>query len=503
MKKEAYLIVDIGTGNVRVALTETSGRVVEIARGDVHYITDPVQVDALHFNPDELWQQIIVLAKQVLSATPSYSVKAITASSQREGVVLLDKEGNGLIGMPNHDHRGRSSEHLLSLAEKQAIYRKAGRYPSSLFSAFKLIGIRREKPEIFKKTACMISISDWAQYQLSGVLGYEHAQASETLLYDVGQQRWSEELCKLCRIDPALLPPLHLSGTILGPLRTELASRWNLDPATPVIVGGADTQLALKSTQPALGDIALVAGTTTPIVMVTDHFITDKDFRTWTNRHVEYDRFVLEANAGVTGLNYQRLKDIFYPNESYSVIEAELQALEKQRSTPTASSDERIAASVTASLGSLVAQEQHPLTTGGFIFNVPVGSGLSRAQFVWAALWDIACCIKENYDVLCSVTPYTKDYVWGCSGGMQSKILRQFTANLIGKEIRMRTNHTQASVIGGAIICAQTMGDIGYIESATESTIADPVAGPATTAHYRQWRAVRSKLQDAYLPCQS
>ena len=39
---------------------------------------------------------------------------------------------------------------------------------------------------------------------------------------------------------------------------------------------------------------------------------------------------MFEANAGVTGLNYQRLKKIFYPNESYEVIEQELVSVQKQ-----------------------------------------------------------------------------------------------------------------------------------------------------------------------------
>lgn len=499
MKKEVYLIVDIGTGNVRVALTETSGRVLEVARDDVHYFADPRRPEALHFDPEQLWRQINDLAGQVLSKSTSLTVKAITTSSQREGVVLLDEKGSGLIGMPNHDHRGRSLEHVLSEEDKRIIYKKAGRYPSSLFSAFKLKGIQQEQPELFKKTTHMVSISDWAAYQLSGVLGYEHAQASETLLYDVGQQQWSDELCRLCQIDRKLLPPLHLSGTILGPLKPALATVWQIGPDIPVIVGGADTQLALKSTQPAIGDIALVAGTTTPIVMVTDHFITDKDYRTWTNRHVEKDRFILEANAGVTGLNYQRLKEIFYPNEAYSVIEAELEAIEKQRRIRAANADQTDLAAVTASLGSLVAQESRPLTTGGFIFNVPVGPGLSRAEFVWAALWDIACCIKENYDVLCSVAAYNKDYVWGCSGGMQSRMLRRFTAGLIGQEIRMRINHTQASVVGGAVICAETLGALASVETATESTTAQLQDKAAFEALYSQWKAVRAQMQAAYL----
>jgi autoinducer 2 (AI-2) kinase len=272
-----------------------------------------------------------------------------------------------------------------------------------------------------------------------------------------------------------------------------LLTDWGLSAASIVIVGGADTQLALKSTQPSLGDIAVVSGTTTPIVMVSERFLTDPLQRTWSNRHVVADQFILEANAGVTGLNYQRLKEIFYPNESYEVIAEELRALEKVLDK----TDRQWPAPVTASLGSLIARERYPLTTGGFSFQVPVSGTLSRAQFIWAALWDIACCIKENLEVLCEVVPYEKDYIWGCSGGMQSTLLRQFVATLTGKEIWLRSRHTQASVIGGAIICGEVMGNRDFEDTQIEKTL--PLEDIRYQEYYGQWKKVRQKMQAAYM----
>lgn len=493
MQKEGYLIIDIGTGNVRVAITDTAGTVLEIARDDVHYIMDDPQLGAMHFDPNQLWRQISQLTKTVLAAVPAVKILAITSSSQREGVVLIGKDGRAVIGFPNHDHRGRKIEGALSASEVELIYRKAGRFPGSLFSAFKVVAWQREFPQAFEQVIKMVSISDWATYELTGILGYEHAQASETLVYSVPDQSWSDELCRLLDFPVELLPPLHVSGTRLGPLKPGLLTDWGLSAASIVIVGGADTQLALKSTQPSLGDIAVVSGTTTPIVMVSEQFLTDPLQRTWSNRHVVTDQFILEANAGVTGLNYQRLKEIFYPNESYEVIAEELRALEKVLDK----TDRQWPAPVTASLGSLIARERYPLTTGGFSFQVPVSGTLSRAQFIWAALWDIACCIKENLEVLCEVVPYEKDYIWGCSGGMQSTLLRQFVATLTGKEIWLRSRHTQASVIGGAIICGEVMGNRDFEDTQIEKTL--PLEDIRYQEYYRQWKKVRQKMQAAYM----
>src|SRR5699024_9414391 len=118
-------------------------------------------------------------------------------------------------------------------------------------------------------------ISDWAQYMFSGVMGYEHSQASETLLYDIAAMEWSDELCGAFGISRDLLPQLHHSGTVLGNILPETAKELELPVDIPVVVGGADTQLAIKSTQPAPGDIVIVSGTTTPVVKIIEIYQVD------------------------------------------------------------------------------------------------------------------------------------------------------------------------------------------------------------------------------------
>src|SRR5690554_4321773 len=433
-KKEGYLIIDIGTGNVRVAMVGTEGEILDMQRDTVVYREDGRYQEAWSFDPDIVWQKLLNLTKKVLQHTPTIKVLAITASSQREGIVLMDKEGKSLMGLPNHDHRGRPWENQVS--NKDRVYELAGRYPTSLFSALKLRGIKEGYPDIYDKVDKILSISDWAQYMFSGIMGYEHSQASETLLYDIALMKWSDELCKTFAINQEILPDLHHSGTILGNILDDKAKELGLTSDIPVIVGGADTQLAIKSTQPIAGDIVIVSGTTTPIVKIIEKYRVDSHQRTWTGRHIEKETFVLEANAGVTGLNYQRLKDVFYPNEGYEIIEQELKAVQGDPCV--------------ASLGSLLANETVPLTTGGFIFNAPVSGQLSRGGFVKAVLWDIACSVKENYEVLCEMESYEKNMVWACGGGFQSDTLAQQIANLINKKILVRNNFSQASVVGGA-----------------------------------------------------
>jgi autoinducer 2 (AI-2) kinase len=475
--KEAYLIIDIGTGNVRVAATSAQGAVLGVAREDIQYIKDEKYPDALYFDADGLWKQVTALAKQVIDALPGATVRAVTATSQREGIVLLGRNGESLVGLPNIDHRGREWEDVLP--DRSVVYKLTGRYPTSLFSAFKLLGIKKRWKDLWQHCVSFVSISDWVEYKLSGVIKYEHSQASETLLYDVEKREWNEDLCDLFGLDSSLLPSLQASGTILGPVLPAMAVAFNISKDAVVVVGGGDTQLAIKSTQPAVEDVVIVSGTTTPIVKLVDTYMLDAKQRTWTSRDIEQDRLVFEANAGVTGLNFQRLKEIFYPNESYTVIEQELAATKD--------------AFCMASLGSLVADEKTPLIKGGFIFPTPVSHQLTRGHFVWATILDIACSIAENYKILCEVAGHQSDYVWACGGGLQSVALRTLLAGLLNKKVQVRRGFEQSSVIGGALICNEALQASVAFDDTIE--VIHPQQPHYYAALYKEWKKTRTHFR--------
>ncbi|SKB82007.1 FGGY-family carbohydrate kinase [Dyadobacter psychrophilus] len=477
--KQAYLIVDVGTGNVRVAVAEQDGNILGVESEDARYEKDLHYPESIYFSPDALWQQIIDLAKKIFEKTSPVNITAVTATSQREGIVVIDHTGNSLIGMPNIDHRGREWEDLI--ADKHGVYQLTGRYPTSLFSALKLVGLRNRIPETWQRVHTFMSISDWVLFKFSGVIGYEHSQACETLLYDVAAKGWSADLCKIFDLNPSLLAPLHDCGSLQGKILPEIAAIFGLSNNAVVIVAGSDTQLAIMSMCPSVQDIVVVSGTTTPVIKITGTYILDEAERTWTSRHTNGNNFLLEANAGVTGLNYQRLKEIFYPNEPYALIEEEVANIRD--------------AQCVAALGSLLADEKSPLIRGGFVFNTPVSHELRRGHFVFATLWDIACSIFENYKSLCEVVPHEEDHIWACGGGVQSRLLRQFLANLLNKKVRIRDNYRQASAVGCVFACNQALGIASNMPAVLEEI--SPDQSMAHEHLYHEWKKTRATFKTA------
>jgi autoinducer 2 (AI-2) kinase len=479
-QQDAYLVLDIGTGNVRSAIVAPSGDILGVARADIHYYRDELYPESIYFKPEELWSQLKQLTSDALKQAGDVIIKAATTTSQREGIVLISKSGKAVIGLPNIDHRGREWENTYD--NKSRIYQLTGRYPTSLFSAYKLVGIRERRKEIWNELSFFLSISDWAAWELSGVPVYEHSQASETLLYDVEKGEWSQELCKLFDLSTGLLPALSQSGNAIGKIKAEIADTWKVNGSAQVVTGGGDTQMAIKSTCPSVGDVVIVSGTTTPVVKLEGNYITDKDERTWTSRDIAANRFVFEANAGVTGLNYQRLKEVFYPNEGYDVIEKEL--------------NENTYRHCSASLGSLIAGEKKPVIRGGFVFPVPVAHELTRGSFVWSTLMDIAFSIAENYKVLAEVSGHEAGYIWACGGGLQSKTLRNMIAGITGNEVRVRTGFDQASVVGAAMLCNEATGlDIQQGDIIIETSTASSEEAEKYKSYHEEWKYTREQFR--------
>ncbi|MCI4136990.1 FGGY family carbohydrate kinase [Bacillus vallismortis] len=470
-KQKGYLVFDIGTGNARVAVVSVSGRVQTVEREDIVYSTETLYPDSRYFSPQVLWEQVIKLAKRALSRSSNIDIIGLTSTSQRQGIVLIDQNGDSFLGLPNIDNRGREWEE--SIPNQEEIYSRTGRFPAALFSALKLYGLKQRQPSLWEKTVSFTSISDWVTYKLSGILTYEPSQATETLLFDVKQNTWSEEMCGIFGFSSSILPPLVRAGTVIGTLTHEYASELGLSIQAKVISGGGDTQLAVKSTGAALEDIVIVSGTTTPITKITAKH-GDTKHKAWLNCHTDQGHWLVETNPGITGLNYQKLKQIFYPNESYEVMEEEISALAKEDNA------------CVAALGSYLSAEKNALTKGGFLFDAPLAAHLERAHFVRAALQEIAFSIKWNFDMLTEVTPFERDYVWVCGGGFQSRALTQYIADLLQKKIYVQEGYHQASVVGAAVICNEAFQ---LTEEMTANIrVIEPQDCQTELALYEEWK---------------
>ena len=392
--------------------------------------------------------------------------------------VLYNKEGKTYLGLPNIDNRGR--EWMNEIEDQTFIYDKTGRWVTEDFPAAKLMGYRKKYPEEFEKITKITSLSEWVGELFCGRLVIEPSQACETQLFDIETREWSERLCKDYGIPMDILPEIAKAGDSLGKIKKEMADKIGLNEDVEFIVGGADTQIALKSVGMDVGDVAVVSGTTSPVATITDYKYYDKQERCWTDSNLGGDTYQVENNPGVTGLNYQKIKNFLFPDTSYEELETEM-----------AKQTEYLC---TASFSSLYFSEKRSLKKGGFIMKSPFDATLKPIHLIWAVVADIACSIYVQYQSLCEMIRHDKDYILGCAGGFQSKMLCQHLADLTGKKLVVREGFSQASINGCLKICNAYYGITSEKKSEQAEMVYTPKDGSLIQEYYQEWLNNREML---------
>ncbi len=469
--KNGYLIIDFGTGNTRAAVVSSRGKVIAQSVVDTAYQVEGE--DACSFSPAMLLKNVLEVARRAVKQAEDTRVVAVSATSTRQGAVLLDKNGEGWLGLPNIDNRGAYLEPQL---DGDKIYQLSGRWAMRYFTALKIRGYFDRYPEKWEKLSQFTSISDWIGFALTGNLVYEHSQACETLLYDIEKSCWSDELCGLMGIHPKYLPKLQQSGSLLGYVKGQVADQIGIDKV-PFIVGGGDTQVALLATSAQGGDVAVIAGTTTPVAMLTDCCQWEPRQRFWTSKHVMADEYLLETNAGVTGLNYQRFKQNFLPSISYEKLNQLMQNMEAPKCLCCMSTMEFAA--------------KRSFAFGGFSFPTPFQADMTPVDLAYAMLVDMACGIKHNVKVL-EEYGQKEGRMVGAGGGLRSSAFCRIIAGMTGRTLTLCKGFESASAKGTAHLISRYLGTDEKQEEVL--TVYEPKEEPWMEDVYGRWLALREKL---------
>ena len=75
-----YLIVDLGTGNSRVALVNEIGELIDISSFENKYYKDQSYDDAQYFSPNYWQRQVMNSIKEIISKHPGIHIDAIKCS---------------------------------------------------------------------------------------------------------------------------------------------------------------------------------------------------------------------------------------------------------------------------------------------------------------------------------------------------------------------------------------------------------------------------------------
>ncbi len=230
MNKELILALDIGTSSVRAALYDDAGNVlprtmVKNERSLTATVDGGAEIDA-----DEAFDQIVAAIDEVLrkSGKIKGSISHVAASSFWHSLVGIDAKGKATTKVYGWADT-RSRDHIRSLRKKfdetQVHNRTGARFHSSFWPA-KLLWLRNEFPEVWRKTARWLSLSDFIALKLFDEAKTSVSMVSATGIFDIRKCGWDLELLRFLKIKSTNLPEVVSDDSQTFQLNSKFAKRW-------------------------------------------------------------------------------------------------------------------------------------------------------------------------------------------------------------------------------------------------------------------------------------
>ncbi|GEN34770.1 MULTISPECIES: glycerol kinase GlpK [Aneurinibacillus] len=250
MEKKYVLALDQGTTSSRAILFNKQGEIVTIAQREFpQYFPKPGWVE---HNANEIWGSILAVIAEALSNTNSNpkEIAAIGITNQRETTVVWDRHtGNPVYNAIVWQSRQTSDicEELKEQGYSDIVREKTGLLIDAYFSGTKVKWIldnvkgAREKAE--KGDLLFGTIDTWLIWRLSGGKAYvtDYSNASRTLMYNIYEQQWDDELLKMLDVPRSMLPEVRPSSEIYG----ETMAYHFFGERVPIAGAAGDQQAAL------------------------------------------------------------------------------------------------------------------------------------------------------------------------------------------------------------------------------------------------------------------
>ncbi|HHS96969.1 MAG TPA: hypothetical protein ENK08_03595 [Chloroflexi bacterium] len=493
--KAGWLVVlDAGTGGLHAAIFDLDGRIAGHTATDWPIVESEDDLLTREFDPERTWAAVAQAIRQALrraDVSPA-EVRAIAATSQRDGCVLLDGEGRELCCTLNRDARGVVHADEISGEFGEKVFRTTGRWPLGLGPLGHLWWFRHNRPRTYRQIAHILMIRDWLTYRMSGALLSEPTGASSSLLFDVRERKWAVDLAEEMGFPTSIFPPCVEPGTVAGPLLPPAAADLGLPEGVPVVVGPADSQAAaLGCGVLAEGKAVVIAGTTMPVMMVLDRPHFDPSHRLYTGAHALPGQWVLESNAGLAGAVYDWFARAFAgPDPDYERLEEEA----------AAAYPGEVLASVGPAIADFSTLRIPPPTVFRFPFLGMMEEPPTRGAFARAILENIGFAAKANLEQLEEAAGRKAESLHLCGGLARSSLLARIVADICERPVHVPVVR-EASWLGAAACAAVGIGAYPDLPSAVRAIVRHepPVEpGPASRRYRRLYAHWRDLLEKSY-----
>jgi len=487
--------LDIGTSAVKALLMNQNGEI--IAENSEGYPLSTPQAGWAEQNPEDWWQASQKVIRDLIleNEIKAKKIKALSFSGQMHSSVFLD-ENMEVIRPAILWSDTRTS------AECEEIYERVGgiKELASLvsnpalegFTAPKILWLRNNEPENYKKLEKVLLPKDYIRYKLSGKLGMDLSDAAGTLLCDVKAEDWSEEILNRLELNPSIMPPVLKSIDIVGSVTTEAAEKTGLSTSTKIVAGGADNACgSVGSGIIKAGRVMASLGSSGVVVAQTDQAEADPEGRIHLFNHAVPESYYMMGVVLSAGMSFKWMKEELFNDElSFEQLNQEAESVAAGSEgltflpylygerTPHADADAR-----------------------GVFFGI--SGNHKRGHFIRSVMEGVSFALRDSLELI-KERGVEIDEIRLIGGGAKSKLWQQIIADIFGEKISL-LNIEQGPAFGAAIIAGVGAGVFSDFESIVEELVevvdtVEPIKENVEKYNkgYKIYRSLYTDLKDRF-----
>ncbi|MGV3567979.1 glycerol kinase GlpK [Streptococcus agalactiae] len=458
--EEKYVMaIDQGTTSSRAIIFNKKGEKIASSQKEFPQIFP--QAGWVEHNANQIWNSVqsVIAGAFIESSIKPGQIEAIGITNQRETTVVWDKK----TGLPIYNAIVWQSRQTAPIADQlkqeghtNMIHEKTGLVIDAYFSATKVRWIldhvpgaqeRAEKGELLFGT-----IDTWLVWKLTDGLVHvtDYSNAARTMLYNIKELKWDDEILELLNIPKAMLPEVKSNSEVYGK-----TTPFHFYGGEVPISGMAGDQQAALFGQLAFepGMVKNTYGTGSFIIMNTGEEMQLSQNNLLTtigygiNGKVHY---ALEGSIFISGSAIQWLRDGLRMIETSSESEGLAQS--------STSDDEVYVVPAFTGLGA----PYWDSNARGSVFGLTRGT--SKEDFVKATLQSIAYQVRDVIDTMQVDSGIDIQQLRVDGGAAMNNLLMQFQADILGIDIA-RAKNLETTALGAAFLAGLS---VGYWESMDE-----------------------------------
>jgi len=466
----SYLLsVDSGTTATKVSLFNDKGELEAISTQEYKLITPSAL--AVEIEAETLWNAFKTGVGEVVKKTKvnARDIAALGISAQGETLIMIDGKGKHLRrAISWMDNRAQEEAETLDKefdnGESYKITGQVKLVPT--WPASKILWIKRNEPENFKKVYKYLLVEDYLIYRMTGKFVCEGSLICSTCYWNIISEKWWDEMLDYLGVSQDQLPEIRLSGEAVGELTVDAASDLGLSPKTVVSMGGLDQACgAIGVGNIRQGMFSENTGAALAICAPVDRPIFDKQGRMPVHYFAIPHRY-MEHTFTSGGMVLRWYRDMFCQQEmsAASLSKVDPYDIIGQEASQVPAGCEGLI--MLPHLQGAMAPEANPKAKGVFY-----GFTLkhTKAHFARAIMEAIACIVRRNIDVVEDLGIKVKE-IRALGGGARSRVWKQIEADLTKRPV-VTTMNEEAACLGAAILAGKAVGLYKSIEQASESMV--------------------------------